>query len=67
MSEDYKNTEPVADSFIKNNNNNNSKKEGLLRRKKRRISKLAFKDVNRDFDLGRIKNKLSKILEEEFR
>lgn len=65
MSEEYKKTEVVES--INLNDNDKNKNERLLRRKKKRINRLALNDLNKVFDLGRIKTKLSKILEEEFK
>lgn len=57
-----KNTEIAEFNLI---SNSNKKENLLLRRKKKRINRLTLNNSNNEFDLGRIKHKLSKILEEE--
>ncbi len=59
MSEEHKKTE-IAES----NNFNCNQNKNLLK-KKRRINRTALNNINNEFDLGGIKSKLSKILEEE--
>ena len=50
----------IAEYSLKSNTN-----ENLLRRKKKRINRLTINNMKKEFDLGRIKKKLSKIFKEE--
>lgn len=63
MSEEHKKTEITEPNI--NSTLYIIKKERLLKRKKKRINRLAVNNLNKEFDLGRIKSKLSKILEQE--